>query len=213
MKRSNQMELPGITKKRIDEFHPKLRAAIRRHIKEVKKIIGEKEKLLDREDPKEELLGLGGFKTIDKFIIKVEGPIEEKLLNLKQDMQELKEAIDREIILTTNLETLAKAGKKDKVLAEQLERMKEELADPLMHARIVLEQIDNIKTGHDSIVEILKTSKKQKEYGIAGYATRLDNLLSKLLNLIQTKETDALDVIYNLLQTPGWTELESELRV
>ncbi len=206
------MELPGITKKNIDKLHPKLRAAIRRHIKEVKKVVGEKEKLLDREDPKEELLGLGGFKTIDKFIIKIEGPLEEKLLTLKQDMQELREAIDREISLTKNLEELAKAGKKEKVLAEQLERLKEELSDPLMHARIVLEQIDNIKTGHDTIVEIVKTAKKQKEYEIAGYATRLDNLLSKLLNLIQTKETDALDVIYNLLQTPGWAELVTELR-
>ncbi len=207
------MELPGIRQKMIEDLEPKFRKVINRHVKELKDIVKEKERILDAEDPKEELLGLGGFKKIDKFVIKVEGPLEEKLLTLKQDMQELKEAIDREISLMKDLDELTKAGRKDKVLAEQLERLKEELSDPLLLAKLLLEQTDNIKTGHDTIAEIVRMAKKQKEQEIAVYATELDNLISKIQNVIQTRETDALDLIYNLLHTEGWNEIENELRL
>lgn len=207
------MELPGIRQKMIEDLEPKFRKVINRHVKELKEIVKEKERILDTEDPKEELLGLGGFKKIDKFVIKVEGPLEEKLLTLKQDMQELKEAIDREINLMKNIDELTKAGKKDKILAEQLERLKEELSDPLLLAKLLLEQTDNIKTGHSTIADIVRMAKKQEEQEIAVYATELDNLISKIQNVIQTRETDALDLIHNLLHTEGWNEIENELRL
>ena len=88
--------LPGINRKRAAELEPRIQKVILRHVKVYKRLLREKEKFLSDRDPKETLFGFGGFRKIDDFIRETEGPVEDRLIVLKNLLLELKALVDRE---------------------------------------------------------------------------------------------------------------------
>ena len=199
------MELPGIEKKRILELEPKIQKVVRRHIRNFKKILKEKEKILEDKDPREEILGFGGLKKMDNFIKKSEGPVQDKLIVLKSKLMKFKNLVDREITINNDLEELSKKAKNDKTLKEELERLKAEFADEMILGTLISRQLGLISEIHKSVTQIIPMLENENE--IITYILELDNICMLLKDIIDRKEIETLGLIYNLLNIPGWQKL------
>ena len=197
--------LPGISKKSAMELEPKIQRIIVKHVKAYKRLLKEKERFLSDKDPKEVIFGFGGFKKIDDFIRKTEGPSEDKLIVLKNLLLSLKTLVDREILINRDFEELGRKGKTDKTLAEQLERLKAEFADELILVSMVNKQAELVDQIHETISELTPLS-KQKE--LSAYCAELDNFCMLLKNSIMEKEITTLDLINNLVNIPRLLDLK-----
>ncbi|MFH1786680.1 MAG: hypothetical protein ABH829_03475 [archaeon] len=198
------MEFPGISKKLVEELDAETQRAARQHIAEIQQTVLKKRSILENKDANEAFLQFQGFSKLDDYlkIIPKDKKLYSKLKQLKAEIGEFRSTFDEEARLVLELKRFNEASKMDKTLLEELERLKSEISDDLIIGVLVEDQVSSLERIRKLCGEVSHSAPPE----IQAYVSQLDSVISLMENTTKT-ERDSLELLYNILNIPGWREL------